>query len=357
LDEFQGVTVEFKPEHILQLVTMYGARIATFSEESVPVHWRSTALLQGLHGAKFLSNKEKFSKFLEMIFSPLDFNELSMSDFGPASTPVSGCGSPEVVTTEFKDALLVSAQRFELALVCFFGAGFEDSMTPLCYALRARTGLLYTMPDVILNYHLQGVMAAFSYSVRYEKSAEGDPWFGDSKMSARLTGLIQEWLRTVKDMSFSTVASFRIHVLPTLKFGTKRSAESTEEAGNAKKRKRGKKPASAGGIPGGGQVAKPPTPAAANQTSGGSGGGSGKPPPHQAKSGPGAGGAKQYCVFRLAELYGIANLQGNVLTCRHGPGCTKIHPASVSAVDKALAKKAVDSASGMGFAAELLKKI
>ena len=149
LDEFQGVTVEFKPEHILQLITMYGARIATFSADAVPAHWSSTALLQGLQGARFLSNKDKFSKFLEVSFSPLDFNELSLSDFGPASTPVTGGESPDVVTTEFKDALLVSAQRFELALMCFFGAGFEGVMQPLCNALRARRGLLYTMPDVM----------------------------------------------------------------------------------------------------------------------------------------------------------------------------------------------------------------
>ena len=355
LDEFQGVTVEFKPEHILQLITMYGARIATFSADAVPAHWRSTTLLQGLQGARFLSSKEKFSRFLEVSFSPLDFSELSLSDFGPASTPAAGCGNPDVVTSEFKDALLVSAQRFELALICFFGAGFEGVMQPLCNVLRARSGLLYTMPDVILNYHIQGVLAAFSYSVRFEKASDGEPWFGDGRMSTRLTKTVNEWLESVRDMSFSTVASFRIHVLPTLKFGGKRVADGTDDGGApSRKKKKGKKGPTTGTPQAGAQAQK--TQGQGSGGAGGGGGGGARPLPQQARAGAGAGGVKPYCVFRLAELYGIANLQGNTITCRHGPGCVKLHPASVSAVDKVLGKKAVEAASGMGFAAELLKK-
>jgi hypothetical protein len=135
LDEYQGVTVEFKPEHILSLVTMHGARIATFGMVSVSAPWRTTALLQGLHGARFLSDTEKFGRFLEVNFSPLSFKDLCLADFGPASTSPGGCGDPSTVTNEFKDALLVAAQRFELALMCFFGGKFEGAMEPLTQAL------------------------------------------------------------------------------------------------------------------------------------------------------------------------------------------------------------------------------
>ena len=175
-------------------------------------------------------------------------------------------------------------------------------------------------------------------------------------MCARLTRTVSEWLESVKDMSFSTVASFRIHVLPTLKFGGKRVADSPEDGGApARKKKWGKKGQAAGTPPAGNQAPKTQGQAPGGAGGGGGGGGA-RPPPQQARNEAGAGGSKQYCVFRLAELYGIANLQGNVLTCRHGPGCFKLHPASVSVVDKALAKKAVEATSNLGFAAELLTK-
>ena len=77
-----------------------------------------------------------------------------------------------------------------------------------------------------------------------------------------------------------------------------------------------------------------------------------------AKPGGGAsGGSALYCVFRLAELYELSNLAGNIISCRSTGKCSRPHPANLQAVDKAVAKKSVAAASNLAFASDLLKKI
>ena len=219
LGEFQGTMVEFKPAHVRGLVSMYATRAATFNASSLVSHWRSAALLPGLQGCRVLSDEDKFRRFLEVEFSPLSLKDLCVFDFGPSSTPLSGSGDPNVVTAEFKDALLVALERMELTFMCFFGAGFEGVITPLSKRLRARDGVLYTCPDVILNYYVHNCLARFSYSVRYEAAPTGEVWFGDTASAGRLKAIFQEWVDTVADLSNSTIAIFRMQILPSLAFG------------------------------------------------------------------------------------------------------------------------------------------
>jgi len=246
--------------------------------------------------------------------------------------------------------------------MCFFGGKFEGAMEPLTQALRARTGLLYTMPDVILNYHVQGVLAGFSYSIRYEKAPEVETWFGDAACSDRLRSDLGHWLETVKDMSFSTVTSFRLQVLPTLTFGGGKRAAPEED----KKPKKKRKPSAAtGGVGarGGGQAGgktgggKPQTSTGAGAAPGPVSSGNLATPAGNSGGISAAGGAGLYCVFRLAELYELSNLAGNVITCRSTGKCSRPHPSNLQAVDKAVAKKSVAAASNLAFAADLLKKI
>ena len=358
LPEFQGAMVEFRPEHIRSLVSMYSTRAATFNASSLPIHWRSAALLPGLQGCRVFSDEAKFRRFLEMEFSPLSFKDLSVFDFGPSSTPVSGCGDPSVVTSEFKDALLVALERAELAFMCYFGSGFEGFTAPLSRRLKAREGVLYTLPDVILNYYVQNCFAAFSYSVRNEAAPEGAVWYGDVPSAARLRDLFQQWVDTLSDLSNTTVASFRMQILPQLVFGSGKHARTDSEDDKNKTRSRNKKkPKSGVTATSSGASAN----ASTNTSKSGSGGAaasasSGKKSGSSSGAASGSTASKPYCVYKVAELYGLKNLAGSVFSCK-ATSCSKFHPASKQVVDKDEAKKAVKANPQMKWGAELLKLI
>ena len=239
LPEYQGTMVELRPDHIRGLISMYSTRAATFNAGLLPAHWRSAALSPGLQGCRVLSDDAKFRRFLEVEFSPLSLRDLSVFDFGPASTPLSGCGDPGVVTSEFKDALLVALKDalLELVFMCYFGSSFEGFSSPLSRRLKARDAVLYTLPDVILNYYVHNCFAAFSYSVRNEATPEGAVWYGDGPSAARLRDFFQGWVDTVSDLSNSTVTSFKMQILPQLIFGGDKHARSDEGGPAASKGK------------------------------------------------------------------------------------------------------------------------
>ena len=356
--EYQGTMVEFKPTHVRTLVSMYATRAATFNASNLASHWRSTALLPGLQGCRVLSDEDKFRRFLEVEFSPLSLKDLCVFDFGPSSTPLSGCGDPNVVTSEFKDALLVALERMELTFMCFFGAGFEGVTGPLSRRLRARDGVLYTCPDVILNYYVHNCLARFSYSVRYETAPVGEVWYGDFVSAGRLRAILQEWVDTVSDLANSTIASFRMQILPSLTFGGSKHPRSDDSGTTKDKTKsvKKKKPkasnaassSGSGSSNSGAKNGSKGSSSSSGSTAAGSSGGS--------ASGSGTS-SKQYCVYRTAELYGLKNLAGSVISCRNSGTCPKFHPSSKQSVDIDDAKKAIKASPQLKFGPELLKLI
>ena len=368
LSEYQGTTVEFRPDHIRGLVSMYATRAATFNAGSLEPQWRSAALLPGLQGCRVFNDESKFRRFLEVEFSPLSFKDLSVFDFGPSSTPVSGCGDPSVVTSEFKDALLVSLERAELVFMCYFGEGFEGFSSPLSRRLKARDQVLYTLPDVILNYYVQSCFAGFSYSVRNETAPEGAVWYGDIPSAARLKGFFQKWTDSVSDLSNSTVASFRMQILPQLSFGSgkhARAEDSNQSKDKSKSKKKKKKSEKSGGATqsdaasGSGSTgnAAKSGPGSSSGTSNSSKGSSSSAVKSTGSgSSGGSSSSKSYCVYKLAELFGLQTLGGQGFVCKM-TACTKTHPASKQEVDKDEARKAVKAVPHLKWGPELLKLI
>ena len=367
LPEYQGTMVELRPDHIRGLISMYSTRAATFNASSLPAHWRSAALSPGLQGCRVLSDEAKFRRFLEVEFSPLSLKDLSIFDFGPASTPLSGCSDPSVVTSEFKDALLVALERAELVFMCYFGSSFEGFSSPLSRRLKARDAVLYTLPDVILNYYVHNCFAAFSYSVRNESAPEGAVWYGDGPSAARLRDFFQGWVDTVSDLSNSTVASFKMQILPQLIFGGGKHARSDEgdpatSKGKPKSKKKSKSSGNtASGVANNGQGSGTTKGGSGGSggTSGGVKGGSSSSKP-SSTSGQGTGtpssSKELYCIYKVAELFGLKTLAGNTFACRLSP-CPKFHPASKQAADKDEARKAVKASSHLKWGPELLKLI
>ena len=359
--EYQGTMVEFKPGHVRALVSMYATRAATFNATSLPSHWQSATLLPGLHGCRVLNDEDKFRRFLEVEISPLSLKDLCVFDFGPSSTPLSGCGDPNTVTSEFKDALLVALERMELTFMCFFGAGFEGVTSPLlARKLKARDGILYTCPDVILNYYVHNCLARFSYSVRYETAPDGEVWYGDVASAARLKAILREWVDTVGDLANSTIASFRMQILPSLTFGSSKHCRSDDGGASKDKTRTGKKKKakSSGSTSstGAGSSSSSGTAKSGSKGSSGSAGSATAGTGGGAASGKGSS-AKPYCLYRLAELYGLKNLTGSVFSCRTAGACSKFHPSSKQEVDKDAAKKAVIASPQVKFGQELLKLI
>ena len=361
--------MEFRPDHVRGSVSMCATRAATFNAGSLEPQWCSAALLPGLQGCRVLSDESKFRRFLEMDFSPLSFKDLSVFDFGPSSTPISGCGDPSVVTNEFKDALLVALERAELVFMCYFGEGFEGFSAPLSRRLKGRDQVLYTLPDVFLNYWVQSCIAGFSYSVRNGTAPEGAVWYGDIPSAARLRGFFQRWADSVSDLSNSTVASCRMQILPQLSFGGgkhARTEDSNQSKDKSKSKKKKKKKSEKNGwaaqnnaTSGSGSTAS-----AAKSGPGSFGGtsssskGSSSSTAKSAGSGSsgGSSASKSYCVYKLAELFGLQTLGGQGFVCKM-TACTKAHPASKQEVDKDEAKKAVKAVPHLKGGPELLKLI
>ena len=244
--------------------------------------------------------------------------------------------------------------------MCYFGAGFDGVTGPLSKRLRARDGVLYTCPDVILNYLVRNCLARFSYSVRYEAAPAGEVWYGDIVSAGRVRAILQEWVDTVADLANSTIASFRMQILPSWAFGGSKHSGS-DDCGTAKAKAKSvkkKKPkasnsasstgsassSSSGGAKSGSKGSSGTSGSTAAGTGGGTASGSGTP-------------SKQYCVYRTAGLYGLKNLAGSVISCRNAGTCPKFHPSSELLVDIDEAKKSIKASPQLKFGAELLKLI
>ena len=93
-------------------------------------------------------------------------------------------------------------------------------------------------------------------------------------------------------------------------------------------------------------------------TGGGKGGSSSSKPSSASSQGTGTPSSSKefYCIYKVAELFGLKSLAGNVFACRLLP-YPKFHPSSKQAVDKDEARKAVKASPHLKWGPELLKLI
>ena len=175
---------------------------------------------------------------------------------------------------------------------------------------------------------------------------------------------------TVSDVSNSTVASFHMQILPQLSFGggkharTEDSNQSKDKSKSKKKKKKKKSEKNGWAAQNNATSGSGSTASAAKSGPGSFGGtsssskGSSSSTAKSAGSGSsgGSSASKSYCVYKLAELFGLQTLGGQGFVCKM-TACTKAHPASKQEVDKDEAKKAVKAVPHLKGGPELLKLI